>query len=722
MANFVSANVKKIDPARAIIHSERLDKVKYLLPNLDKPKTSFRHELAENNNTNKKSIREFFAEREKTIKADYESFEREVSRVWKNKDHPDKTKTITYKQKQKLQKNVKLYSEAIISFSVEQFNIATNNGTDLTQLNKLLEEFCDDLECVHDCKILMNSLHLDEGHVDDNGETILNTHAHLLIEHYDFENHKTSKPINYKNLQTALAGKFEALGFGRGRDYEQLQREENALAREEGREPEDIRPKRLEHREYKIKAKSDAEHKKTMLEVKEFLEPLLPEIHLLEENEPRDIGLRLSEKLAENKNLNVENKTLKEELKQLKEDYSTARAELKASEEATQKDYSNLKTTYEANVKTLTEKYKNLQESIKPIVKIAQEIKSNLKTYTEVSQVIVENNQSQKQTIENLSTELSRLKEAYRQNREDLKKSGEAKQKDYQDLKSEYGKQVAELKASYENQITTLTTENEQLKFDYNWASTSLQSLIQERSALIDNHEKELKFQFEATNNHIEDLKNDLDPLVQLAKDSGIKVQSHPFAAINYKELAYAIVERDKATTQERTAFLQTSVENNYNIYNMIEVKEENHYTKEDFEKIAKTPLSQLKELYNKSLQKIVEIVKFLDILSKTQNKTLQSQSKTSNVETYQPTHKNATEREEMLLERVRECLTKEQNEELDKKGYLVYQNSGFAGENVLYLTDSPEKLKEHYSNLKDITIDIEQKLQEQTKNFGFGR
>ncbi len=124
-----------------------------------------------------------------------------------------------------------------------------------------------------------------------------------------------------------------------------------------------------------------------------------------------------------------------------------------------------------------------------------------------------------------------------------------------------------------------------------------------------------------------------------------------------------------------------------------------------------------VKTPYNKSFQKIVEIVKFLDILSKTQNKALETQIKTSNLQTYQLQPKNATESEKTLFERVRECLTKEQIQQLDKIGSCSYEIKGDPLERAIFLNDSEKTLNDHYRNLKGLTI--EQKPQEQSKSKG---
>lgn len=120
--------------------------------------------------------------------------------------------------KQTIRKTTKLYQEACIVFSVDQFEKCK-----VEDIENYIKSFCDKFEKEHKCKILYSSLHLDEGREekDENGEktgkVIKNPHAHFMIENYNFEKHKTTlQNLDYRKLQTEIATHFSELGFIRG--------------------------------------------------------------------------------------------------------------------------------------------------------------------------------------------------------------------------------------------------------------------------------------------------------------------------------------------------------------------------------------------------------------------------------------------------------------------------------------------------------------------------
>ncbi len=252
MSDFISIMVENVsNPAQVIHHSLRSTEVSYILKNEPKPIINYRHYLE---NIDIKNIDKVFNKRKEEIKEDYETTERKSIRNGKE-----------YTQKQKLQKNTNLYTEGVIQFSLEQFNKITDNGNNLVEVQKTLNEFCDDFEKQHGVKVLMNSIHLDEGHKNEHGEIIKNPHAHILIENYNSEKHRTgTKTLNYKTLQTELAKKFEHLGFNRGNDYKKLQQTENELALKEGREAKKIKPEHLNHKEFRQVKVKEAELQKEL--------------------------------------------------------------------------------------------------------------------------------------------------------------------------------------------------------------------------------------------------------------------------------------------------------------------------------------------------------------------------------------------------------------------------------------------------------------------------
>ena len=198
MSDYISINVQETEPAQSIHHSARTKTVTYLVANPNTV-TNFRHDLKSlNNNQNDiNHVSDYFKARELEIKQDYRE-----------------------NNNRSIQKNTKLYQEAVISFGRERFE--QNNQANIL---KATEDFCLEFEQKYNVKILMSSLHLDEGHKDENGTIKHNYHTHLLIENYSFDTHKTGmRKVDFRTLQTELAQSFEHLGFERGDPEKKAQR------------------------------------------------------------------------------------------------------------------------------------------------------------------------------------------------------------------------------------------------------------------------------------------------------------------------------------------------------------------------------------------------------------------------------------------------------------------------------------------------------------------
>jgi hypothetical protein len=218
MNDYVSINLQEIEPAQSIHHSLRTKPVKNLItgPNTV---TNFRHDLTPLNDDYEyiDNIGEIFKDRKNQINNDYKINNN-------NRNIP---------------KNTKLYQEAVIIFGREKFE--QNNQSDILQAT---EDFCRKFEQKYGCKILMTSLHLDEGHKDGNGKNKHNYHTHILIENYNPDTHKTClQKLDYRKLQTELAKSFEHLGFVRGdpekkavrlehREYRAMKERETLLMKE----------------------------------------------------------------------------------------------------------------------------------------------------------------------------------------------------------------------------------------------------------------------------------------------------------------------------------------------------------------------------------------------------------------------------------------------------------------------------------------------------------
>lgn len=355
MSDYISINVQEIEPAQSVHHSARTKTVTYLVANPNTV-TNYRHDLASlNENTNNiDNVADYFKERELEIKQDY-------------KQHI----------KQSMKANTKLYQEAVISFGRERFE--QNNQSDIL---KATEDFCLEFEKKYNVKILMSSLHLDEGHKDENGTIQHNYHTHLLIENYSFDTHKTGmRKVDFRTLQTELAQSFEHLGFVRGDP------EKKAV--------------RLEHREYRAMKEQESALQKE-------IESLKSELASVE---------------------------------QVKEQYKLERQNLKDSGTAKQSDYQELKKQY-TDLEQLAKNDKltitDLQDTLKKIYNQCPE--KTAKTYTDIGEIALSHIQKQakdiKYFVENESYWFNEI-QAIRQENKQLKNELIITQSENQQLKSD---------------------------------------------------------------------------------------------------------------------------------------------------------------------------------------------------------------------------------------------------------------------------------------------
>lgn len=316
MSNYISINIQTaISPSQSVHHSNRSSYISYLVsePNTI---TKYRHELSSANidKSDLNRVGQYFELRSTDIADDY-------------KKHNQRS----------MQKNTKLYQEAVISFGRECFE--QNNQDDIL---KATEDFCNDFEQKYKVRVLMSSLHLDEGHKDSDGKIQHNYHTHLLIENYSFDTHKTGmRKVDYRKLQTELAERFEHLGFIRGDPERKAQR--------------------LEHREYR-----EMMEQKRQLEKEIYLdhyEPLYQDHEKLSKNYDNlktQIQPLVNQAFELAKEQNQEIKTyddvtrlIKERLEKMEQDYKNSRQELKDSKVAKQRDYQELKQEYDKARETL---------------------------------------------------------------------------------------------------------------------------------------------------------------------------------------------------------------------------------------------------------------------------------------------------------------------------------------------------------------------------------
>lgn len=325
MSNLISINVQEIEPAQSVHHSARTKTVSYLVSSPDTI-TTYRHDLISANidKSELDDVRDYFEVRQLKINTDYKE------------THNNRN----------IKKDTKLYQEAVISFGREKFENCAQS-----EILKLLENFSDNFENKYGCKVLMTSLHLDEGHKSPTGEIKYNYHAHVLIENYSFETHKTClQKLDYRKLQTDLAKDFEHLGFERGKDYKTLQQAENQLAKEEHRKPKRVKPVRLEHREYREMKESQSELELENIQLKDTIKKI---------EQPQANHAQLK---TDNAAKELQILQLHEQLRLAKEQYDADRKKLKDSGEAKQADYQKLKLEYDQTKLELEEKKVELQK------------------------------------------------------------------------------------------------------------------------------------------------------------------------------------------------------------------------------------------------------------------------------------------------------------------------------------------------------------------------
>ena len=92
--------------------------------------------------------------------------------------------------------------EAVVNLNEE------HTMSDMIKLKEVLEE-------KYKWQILDIAIHRDEGHINEQGEKVLNLHAHIVFSNYDFETH-TSLKHNRKDMQDLQTIVAETLNMQRG--------------------------------------------------------------------------------------------------------------------------------------------------------------------------------------------------------------------------------------------------------------------------------------------------------------------------------------------------------------------------------------------------------------------------------------------------------------------------------------------------------------------------
>lgn len=102
----------------------------------------------------------------------------------------EKQKEIQYRKKSYHKKNSNTYYEQILILSEDQFLQDMENGNhDL--ILKSIEDYTNLIKEEYGFEPIDYHLHLDEGHIDKNGDFKLNVHAHVGFMNFDFDKEKT---------------------------------------------------------------------------------------------------------------------------------------------------------------------------------------------------------------------------------------------------------------------------------------------------------------------------------------------------------------------------------------------------------------------------------------------------------------------------------------------------------------------------------------------------
>lgn len=318
MSNYISINIQPTQsPSQSVHHSNRSTYISYLV---SEPETitTYRHEL-ESANLDKSDldrVGQYFELRTADISEDY-------------KLHNQRT----------IQKNTKLYHEAVVSFGRGRFK--QNSQSDILES---LEKFCNNFEQKYNVRVLMSSLHLDEGHKDEDSKIQYNYHAHILIENYSFETHKTGmRTIDYRKLQTELANEFQHLGFERGDPERKAQRLEHKQYRE-AMEQKQVLAEEIYNEHYEPLEKNHEQ-------LKTQIQPLVSQAFEIAKSQNKEI-----------KTYEDVTKILDEHLKTIETNYKQAREELKATKQAKQLDYQNLKKEFEQTKEQIKTEIANIKK------------------------------------------------------------------------------------------------------------------------------------------------------------------------------------------------------------------------------------------------------------------------------------------------------------------------------------------------------------------------
>jgi hypothetical protein len=368
-------------------------------------------------------------------------------------------------------------------------------------------------------KVLHMSIHLDEGYIDKAGNPQYNPHAHVIVSR-----------MNKKNRVIEL--KRKQLGEVQNLTAETLQMERGSTLEERGGKR---GRKHIPHAEFRLLANQkrlEVEKEKITknnyanwldYKIKEY-DSKVEEVNILIAETARlnaeaaAAGLEKVKSQSDYQDLKVTHEKAVAELDgeperlaaalaaqkiQLDEQYRQDRAALKASGKATQADYQQLKKDHEKEVADLKDA---LQE--RDDVKAQQ---------TSLQTKLDEEPERQKAA---LAAQKIHLDEQYKQDRAALKASGEATQADYQQLKKDHEKAVADL-TNAQTEAGKVPALAEQLRVSKEQITTVTQQAVELAAKVAQYQRDDAKAATTAEQAAVvTGLKADLAAARQLAKDA----------------------------------------------------------------------------------------------------------------------------------------------------------------------------------------------------------
>jgi len=299
-------------------------------------------------------------------------FKHNKNEVWNNKKDAFKiyrfelaarSDAYTKRTKQKLQKKTTTHLSAIVNLNVN------HNLDDVKKVASLLEHELD-------TKVFQIALHRDEGHINDEGEEIVNYHAHIEFLGLDQEGRSIRQKLKRKTLMDLQSDTAMVLNMERGTNYVKEQMP---------------RPKRLDTYEYKAHKKEEAKTVKAKqnelkAEAKKALEAKEQEVF----NDVRPY--------VQGKNKEIEEKNVT--IKSLKAEVAILKAELQEAG-AKRPEYAKM----EALAKELTAKVKAKDLTLSELQTQIDDFRESLASANDEISTLKAENQALKHKIANLPSQ-----------------------------------------------------------------------------------------------------------------------------------------------------------------------------------------------------------------------------------------------------------------------------------------------------------------------------